>query len=254
MKLYTLITWATNWIGLELAKILAKQWKNIALHGRNQEALDLLKSELIWYGGEIATICEDLKTSDSAEHIVKKLNDGNVTVDVLVNNAWFGDFWLFKDTDVEQLEGMIMVNIFSLTKLTRLLLPSMLKLQEAKIINISSVAAFFPGPTMSVYYASKAYVLSFSEALSYELSKTWVQVQVICPGPTKSNFQKAAGISENLLFNDKIPSSAEVAVFIAKSMHTKKIVRVHGLSNYFSSLLPRFFPRSWVLKVVGKFI
>jgi len=148
---------------------------------------------------------------------------------------------------------MINVNITALTYLTRLFLPQMVKNGFGKIMNVASTAAFQPGPTMSVYYATKAYVLHFSEAIGNELEGTGVTVTALCPGATTSGFQAAANLGESkLVKGKKLPTSKDVAEYGYRAMMKGKAVAIHGFGNWLLAQSPRFAPRSWVVKVARK--
>ena len=168
----------------------------------------------------------------------------------MVNNAGFGHFGLFAESNWEKQHQMIELNITALTQLTHLFLPQLIQ-QKGKILNVASTAAFQPGPTMAVYYATKAFVLHFSEALSNELKPTGVTVTALCPGATESGFQKAAEMEESKLVKGrKLPSSADVAIYGYKAFMNGKVVAIHGWLNYLMAQSIRFTPRSLVLKVV----
>ena len=177
----------------------------------------------------------------------------NIDVDVLINNAGFGNLGKFSESDLKKELEMINVNISALTALTRLFLPEMIAKNHGKILNVASTAAFQPGPMMSVYYATKAYVLSFSEALSEELKGTGVTVTALCPGPTASNFQKTAGIQETKLIKGKrIATSKEVAEFGYDAMMKGKRIAVQGTMNKLMAYGVKFLHRRLVTRTVKK--
>jgi short-subunit dehydrogenase len=168
-----------------------------------------------------------------------------------VNNAGFGALGAFATSSWDKQAEMIQLNITTLTELTRLYLPSMLARKSGKILNLSSIAAFQAGPMMSVYYASKAYVLSFSEGLFEELRGTGVSVTALCPGPTESNFVKTAGAEDiSVLKTMKIPSSQEVAEYGYKALMQNKAVAVHGTLNKTLIMGTRLIPRSVLRKII----
>lgn len=173
-----------------------------------------------------------------------------IEVDYLINNAGFGDFGMFVDTDWSKELQMINLNITTLTQFTKLYLQDMVAKRSGKIMNVASTAAFQSGPTMAVYYATKAYVLSFSEAVDNEVRDKGVTVTALCPGATESGFQAAAAMEESALVKGKkLPSSKEVAEYGYKAMMKGKTVAIHGLMNYIMANSVRFLPRSIVVKV-----
>src|SRR3954465_2902869 len=195
-----LVTGASAGIGRELAKILAREGHDLLLVARREPDLTPLAAELKeQYDADSRVITADLAKPRAAQTLVKELGP-TTTVDVLVNNAGFGGHGAFwereRDADLRQ----IAVNVTALTDLTRLLLPGMVERHRGRILNVASTAAFQPGPLMAVYYATKAYVLSFSQALAEELSGTGVTVTTLCPGVTETEFQQVAG-AEGLRLN-----------------------------------------------------
>lgn len=246
-----LITGASSGIGLELAKIFAAQKVNLVLVARSKEKLQVLANELqSQHGVVVYVLAKDLSDYNTAKEIFDWCNDENIPVDYLINNAGFGDFGLFAESQWEKQEQMINLNITTLTYLTHLFLPAMIKKGAGKIMNVASTAAFQPGPTMAVYYATKAYVLHFSEAIANELEGTGVTVTALCPGATESGFQNAADMHESkLVKGKKLPSSKEVAAFGYKAMMRGKTVAIHGFRNYLLANSVRFAPRKLVVKI-----
>lgn len=249
-----LITGASNGIGLELAKIHASKGDNLVLVARNKVSLLELKKELEnTYKVQILVIGKDLSKANAAEEVFDEVKSKGIHIDYLINNAGFGDFGLFADTDWNKEEQMIQLNITTLTQFTKLFAKEMIKNGKGKIMNVASTAAFQSGPTMAVYYATKAYVLSFSEAISNELEGTGVSVTTLCPGATESGFQAAAAMEESALVKGKkLPTSKEVAEYGYKAMMNNKVVAIHGLMNYIMANSVRFIPRSMVVKVTRK--
>lgn len=249
-----LITGTSSGIGLELAKIFASKGINLIIASRNILELAKLGTELSEkhkiYVEEIEI---DLSHPGSAKRLYEEVKSLNFEIDYLVNNAGFGDFGLFHESDWDKQERMINLNMLTLTHLTRLFLPGMVKRKSGKIMNVASTAAFQPGPLMSVYYASKAYVLFFSEAIANELEGTGVTVTILCPGPTKSGFQKAANVQHSKMLNaDSIPTSKEVAEYGYKAMMKGKRVAIHGLMNKELAFFSRRAPKKFILKTVRK--
>ncbi len=193
MKETVLITGASSGIGLELAKCFAADQSNLILVARNTPALEKLAAELrAQHSIEAHVITADLSQSDAAQKIFDELKGRGMVVDVLVNNAGFGLHGSFAELPLLRQLEIIQVNVTALVALTGLFLPGMIQRERGGILNVGSVAGFFPGPNMAVYYASKAFVLSFSEALHEELRGTDIHVTNICPGPTATNFSQIA--------------------------------------------------------------
>lgn len=245
-----LITGASSGIGRSMAKILANDGWDLVISGRNVEALEKLRDELS-DKIKVYTIPADLSEDGSAERLFSEVREQNIQVDFLINNAGFGDLCLFKDCDIKWQSDMIHVNDIALTALTRLFLTGMIERGSGRILNVASIAAFQPGPLMSVYYASKAYVLSFTEALSVELKGTGVTVSALCPGPTDTNFMYVANASEKNLFKKSVKVSADdVAAYGLKKAMKGKVIIIPGMLLKMLPLLERLFPRSLVRRIV----
>ncbi len=250
MEKYALITGASQGIGYEFAVILAEKGYNLILVARNGEKLAKIQAELT-QKNKIKVLCsaQDLSQSIACDSVFTEF--GGLNVEILINNAGFGDFGEFVTSDWAKQNEMMQLNMVSLTQLTHLFLPKMVAQKNGKIMNIASTAAFQPGPLMSVYYATKSYVLSFSEAIGKELEKTGVTVTALCPGPTESGFQAAAALEESkLVKGKKLPTSKEVAEFGINAMMKGKSVKVHGFMNNFLAGLVKFLPRKMVLSMV----
>jgi short-subunit dehydrogenase len=254
MNKTALITGSSGGIGLELAKIHAENGDNLVLIARSKDKLEKLKTELeLKFKVQVYTIGKDLSISNSATEVYNELKRENISVDYLINNAGFGDFGLFAESDWTKQEKMINLNITSLSHFTRLFLPDMIKRKSGKIMNVASTAAFQPGPTMAVYFATKAFVLSFSEAINNEVSENGITVTALCPGATESGFQEAAAMEGSKLFTGrKLPSSRQVAEYGYKAMMKGKAVAIHGLMNAIMANSVRFAPRSVIVKITRK--
>lgn len=243
-----LLTGASSGIGKSMARILAKDGWDLIIVGRNRKGLDALADELS--GAKVTIIESDLSKDGAAESIFEETERQGLKVDFLINCAGFGDLGPFSECDKDWQADMIRVNDISLTVLTRLYLTGMLERGSGRILNVASIASFQPGPLMSVYYATKAYVLSFSEALAVELKGTGVMVSALCPGPTDTAFIETAGASGKNLFKKAACASADdVAAYGLKKAMKGKVIILPGSLK----LLPfseRFFPRSFVRKVV----
>jgi len=256
MKKTALITGATNGIGLELARIHASKGGDLVLVARNKTKLDALKSTLEdQYRVNVHTIVQDLSETDAANEVYKETERQQIRVHYLINNAGFGDYGMFTETDWEKESRMIQLNITTLTHLTKLYIREMKQAGGGRIMNVASTASFQPGPTMAVYFATKAYVLSFSEAISNELKASGIKVTVLCPGPTATGFSATGSMEESNLFrNKKLPNGVEVALYGYKSMLSGKTIAIHGLKNRIMTFAIRFIPRAWVLKVSRKML
>lgn len=249
-----LITGASSGIGLEFAKIFAAQKNNLVLIARSanklNELADTLKQQ---YDIMVRVIAADLSKMDEVQQVYSTCKEEGIVIDYLINNAGFGDFGFFIENDWSKTEQMIDLNMKSLTKLCYLFAPDMVVRKSGRILNVASTAAFQPGPTMAVYYATKSYVLFFSEALSNELKNFGVTVTCLCPGATESGFQAAAAMEESALIKGKkLPTSTEVALFGYKAMMKGKLTVIHGWMNFLLANSIRFTPRAWVLPIVRK--
>jgi uncharacterized protein len=254
MNKTTLITGASSGIGLELAHVFAREQHNLVITARREERLAELKNRLEEnYSIKVYPIAIDLSSSDAPAELYNFCNQKSLSIDNLINNAGIGDYGLFQNSDWNRQQTMIDLNISSLTRLTHLFLPELVKKERACIMNVASTAAFQPGPLMSVYYASKHYVLAFSEAIANELNGTGVTVTTLCPGPTESEFQEHANMKKSKLF-DRFPvaTSKEVAEYGYKSMQKGKRVAVYGVPNKISSKIVALFPRRFVTAAVRK--
>ena len=251
MNRVALITGAANGIGLEFSKIAANKGFNVVLIDINLEGLEILANEIQeTFGVKAFTKTEDLSQTNAAISIKAFLDKNNIKVSLLFNNAGFGNFGYFRETNLQKDQAMLNVHMVTSTSLTKMLLPDMVKDGYGRILNNASIAAFVPGPLMSTYHASKAYVLYFSVALADELKGTGVTVTTLCPGMTKTNFAKANG-NENPDIKMNIASAYKVAKYGYDMMEKGKPVAVPGFINKLSAFLPRFLPRKTLAKMVG---
>ncbi len=247
-----LITGASSGIGKELAHYFAKDGIHLVLTARNSAALEKIAIPLKEsYGIQIHIFPCDLSEPGGAQKIFDFCENAGIQIDYLINNAGFGDTGLFEQTDWNKNEQMIQLNITALTHLCRLFVPKMKVAGFGKVLNVASTAAFQPGPSMAVYFATKSYVLHFSEALNNELAGSGITVTALCPGPTETNFANAAGFKSDGIFDNKkkFPSADEVADFGYRAMMKGKSVAIHGTMNYIQANASRFFPRNWVVKI-----
>lgn len=254
MKNTALITGASGGIGLELARIHASKKGDLVLVARNEARLSEIKLELeTKYGIKVLVFASDLGKADAPKSVFDFTERAGIQIEYLINNAGFGDFGFFSELDWSRQEQMIQVNITALTQLCHLYLPKMLQQKRGRIMNVASTAAFQSGPTMAVYYATKAFVLSFSEAIDNEVRDKGITVTALCPGATESGFQSAAKMEESALVKGKkLPSSAEVAAHGYAAMMKGKTVSIHGIMNALMATSVRFTPRWLVVKITRK--
>lgn len=251
MNKTALITGASSGFGAEFAKLFAQDGCNLVLVARSKDALENLANELEKkYSIHVTVLPEDLSVTANVEKVYAKLKTKKIEVDFLVNNAGFGDYGFFFEEEYGKLEQMINLNIQALTKLCHLFAPSMIKKGHGRILNVASTAAFQPGPLMAVYYASKAYVLSFSEALGNELEGTGVTVTTLCPGASATGFEKSANLEKSKLFKRKLQTAEEVARFGYKHLMRGDATVIPGFSNRFAAWMIRFVPRKMAVKIV----
>ncbi len=249
-----LITGATKGIGYELTKLFAGDSYNLILVARNKDRLEELQEDLSEkHNIDITIIAKDLSVQNAAIEIFRETIGKQITVDVLVNNAGIGNFEIFNNEDLSKISQIMQINIVSLTELTKFYLKGMVYRKEGKILNVSSMAAFQPGPYMAVYYASKAYVQSFSEAIASELKGTGVSVTALCPGPTRSVFQSEVGSEGSRLSKLNLLSSSEdVAKSGYRALHDGKDVVIPGFINSSLRNTSRIIPRRTTIHVVRK--
>ncbi|MFZ1932092.1 MAG: SDR family oxidoreductase [Candidatus Sulfotelmatobacter sp.] len=246
--LTALITGASGGIGYELAKLFAKDHYNLVLVARSSDKLNQVASQLRQqFGLNVEAMALDLAQDQSVKMLFEHLKGEKLEVDVLVNNAGFGVFGEFGEMPEEEVLGQVQLNVVALTHLTRLFLPAMIERRQGKIMNVASTAAFQPGPLMAVYYATKAYVLSFSEALANEVAGTGVVVSCFCPGATDTGFQKRAGIENSRLFKKIGAMNVEtVARDGYRGLMAGKTLVISGTRNWLVAESVRLAPRKWV--------
>jgi short-subunit dehydrogenase len=249
----TLITGASAGIGAELVRVFAANGHRVALTARRADRLTALAGEITSAGGAAPIVIPcDLEQPDAGDKIAAALAAQGVEIEYLVNNAGFGIFGeAIKRDRAEQL-GIIAVNIRALTDLSLWFADDLIK-NSGGILNVGSIAGFLPGPGMAVYYASKAYVLSFSEALRAELAPRGVRVTVLCPGPVQSEFQQRAGFAPGLDSAILNVSAADVAKEGYRGLMANKRAVLPGLGIKIVPLLLRLFPRAFILAAVARF-
>ncbi len=247
-----LITGASSGIGLELARLFAADKADLVLVARSEGRLRELAQELKEkHQTRCTIIAADLGKPSAGAAIAGHLESEKIAVDVLVNNAGYGTYGPFASNPMEPELQMIQVNVLALTELTRRLLPGMIQRRHGRILNVASTAAFQPGPLMAVYYATKAYVLSFTEALANELKGTGVTATALCPGPTASGFQAVAKMQGSRLVHGKrMPDSASVARAGYRAMKAGRTVYIPGFGNWVMAGSVRFAPRKMVTSMV----
>ena len=250
-----LVTGASAGIGRELARVFARNGHGLILAARRLDELNALATELRdEFKVMVTCIRADLGTPDGAAKLFDDTTAAGLTVDVLVNNAGFGLLGPFAENEPETLHGMIAVNVAALTSLTRLSLPGMISRKSGRVLNVASTAAFQPGPLMAAYYATKAYVLSLSQALSYELRGTGVTVTCLCPGPTATEFSDVAGATKTRLFKKgRLMTAAAVADAGYAGLMAGKRVVIPGLQNRLMACLSPFTPRSFVMGMIERY-
>jgi hypothetical protein len=248
-----LITGASSGIGLELAHLFAHDGYRLVLVARNRAALRELGDELqSRYSVEVRISPKDLAHPSAPIELYQELQQAGVVLDVLVNNAGFGDSGPFLKTDWNNEAEMIQVNIVALTELTKLFLPQ-IRAREGKLLNVASVAAFLPGPYMAIYYASKAFVLHFTEAIAEELSGTGTTVTCLCPGPVETNFQRRAHTNASAMMRSPLLVDVrEVARAGYEGMKQGKRVVIPGWKNRMMTEMLRLAPRSVVTRMVSR--
>jgi short-subunit dehydrogenase len=241
-----LVTGGSGGIGFEIARVLAKKGFDLVLVARKRDALEAAAGQLEGkYGARVHVFAADLRRAEAPQMIFDFLHNENIPIEVLINNAGFGLLGEFADTKLQRELEMIQVNISALTSLTKLFLPAMIKRKSGRVLNLASTAAFQPGPLMAVYYATKAYVLSFSQALAEELRDSGVTVTVLCPGPTATEFASSANVGKSGLFAAfGIADAADVAEFgVSAMMHGRRIA-IPGIKNKIVAQASRFTPRA----------
>lgn len=246
-----LVTGGSGGIGLELAKVLARNGFDLVLVARKRDTLEAAAGQLEGkFDVRAHVFAADLRRREAPQEIFDFLQNENIPIEVLVNNAGFGLGGEFSETAVERELEMIQVNIVALTHLTKLFLAPMIKRKSGRVLNVASTAAFQPGPLMAVYYATKAYVLSFSGALAEELRNSEITVTALCPGPTDTDFADTAEMGESRLFNAfGIADAADVAKYGYDAMMSGKRVAIPGIKNKILAQANRLAPRSLSAKM-----
>ena len=247
MTKVALITGASAGLGVEFARQLSARGRRLVLVARRKERLDDLATEL----GNARAVAIDLSEGDAAAKLMADLRANGETVDLLVNNAGFGLIGSFARLDARRLRQMIDLNVGTLTDLCRLVAPQMIESKSGAILNVASTAAFQPGPKMAVYFATKAYVLSLSEALHEELKPHGIRVTCLCPGPTRTEFGEVAGFGGNAVFERVAMNASDVVKAGLSALDRNRAVIVTGIINKIAAASTRFAPRPVVRKIAG---
>jgi uncharacterized protein len=247
MRKVALVTGASAGLGVEFARQLSKRGHRLVLAARRKERLEGLAKEL----GNARAVTIDLSKPNAAAKLMADVEAHSETVDLLVNNAGFGLIGHFAELDAKRERQMIDLNIGTLADLCRAVAPGMIERKSGGIINVASTAAFQPGPKMAVYFATKAFVLSLTEALHEELKPHGIHVTCLCPGPTRTEFGDVAGFGGNGLFDRVAMESPEVVKAGLEGLDRNKAVVVPGLVNKVTANSGRFAPRSVVRKIAG---
>jgi len=247
VKKVALVTGASAGLGVEFARQLSERGRRLVLAARRKERLEGLAAEL----GKARAVAIDLSKKDAAAKLMADLEANGEEIDLLVNNAGFGLIGRFAKADAKRLRQMIDLNVGTLTDLCRAVAPRMIDRKSGGIINVASTAAFQPGPNMAVYFATKAFVLSLTEALHEELKPHGVHVTCLCPGPTRTEFGDVAGFGGNGMFDRVAMESPEVVAAGLEGFDKNKAVVVPGLVNKIGASSTRFAPRSVVRKIAG---
>jgi short-subunit dehydrogenase len=247
VKKVALITGASAGLGVEFARQLSRRGHRLVLAARRKDRLEELANEL----GNARAVAVDLSKKDASAKLMTDLEAAGEGVEVLVNNAAFGLMGRFAELDARRLRQMIDLNVGALTDLCRAVAPQMIARGSGGIINVASTAAFQPGPNMAVYFASKAYVLSFTEALHEELKPHGVNVSCLCPGPTRTEFGAVAGFKGSAVYDRVVMQPPEVVEAGLDGLEKNHAVVVPGLTNKIIAASTRFAPRSVVRKIAG---
>lgn len=239
-------------IGYELAKLFAKDKRNLILISRNILKLQDVKNELSKFNIDIKILALDLKNSEDIQDLFNYIEANKLNINILINNAGIGTFGDFNNIEWKSEEALIDINIKALTKLTKYFLPKVVKEKEGGILNVASTAAFCSGPRMATYYASKAYVLNLTEAIYEEYKAAGIKISCLCPGPVKTSFQDKAGIKKSKSAKKYLMDAEEVAKICYKDFYKRKVIIIPGFKNKLlvmgNKLLPRSISRKIILK------
>lgn len=248
---FALVTGASSGLGAEFARLLAADGWSLVLVARSAAPMEALATELRSSGVTVHVIPTDLADPTAPAALFHELQSRGVAIDVLINNAGFGSHGRFDQSDAAQQMAIVQVNVAALAHLTRLFLPAMVAAGRGRIMNVASVAGFLPGPLMAVYYASKAFVLSFSEALHEEVRGQGVRVAALCPGPTRTEFADVAGMADSPLFQRFASDAAAVVRDGLAALDRNEAVKVSGAMNAAMAGSIRLTPRTLARRIAG---
>jgi uncharacterized protein len=249
------ITGASTGLGREFARLCARDGYDVVLIARSRPQLEALAAEIQQDTSRTARVIEkDLSIPDAAREVFDELTSAGLNVELLINNAGFGLVGRFWELDEEQQMRMVQLNVGALTHLTRLFLPGFVQRRRGQVLNIASTAAFQPGPLMAVYYATKAYVVSFSEAMHNEVRDYGITITALCPGPTKTEFDKrAGGTNTKLLKGRNVMDANAVAQIGLAAVRAGKQLVIAGRINAVMAFLTRFAPRQFAASMARRF-
>lgn len=247
MSKMVLITGATSGLGYEFVRLFSNDGYHLVLVSRNEDKMREMMTD--FPSSVVKIIPKDLSVPGAAEEVFNEVMKEDLEIDILVNNAGFGLKGSFEKLDLPKQTEMIQLNITALTELTHYFLPKMIENDSGKILNVASTAAFQPGPNMAVYFATKAYVLSFSEGIAEELSDRNVTVTTLCPGATHTNFSSVANLQNSKMFS-RAMSAKEVALEGYHSLMAGKRIVVTGSFNRVGTIAAKLLPRSTTAKIV----
>ena len=254
-----LITGASSGIGYELAKIYAENKNNLILVARGKDKLEKLKKEILEEkNSEINVLIleKDLGKENASFELYQEVKKHNINVDVLINNAGIGIYGEFSKilwSDMNKNNSLINLNIRTVVELTKLYLDDFLQKNEGEILNVASIASFFPGPIMATYYASKAFIFSFTEAIREEVAYSNVKIGTLCPGPTATEFEKSPNIEENSIFSRlKVMTAKKVAEIAYRDFEKGKNIIIPGILNKITVFMIRFLPRKTITKIAKR--
>lgn len=250
MEKFSIVTGGASGLGFEFVKLLLIDEYNVIIIDNDKKGLNNIKSKIdLKHYKKIVLMHKDLSNPDSSKEIYKEFKNKNV--EILINNAGFGLFGKFKDTSWEIEKSMIMLHVMCTTEMTKLFLNKMITNKKGKILNMASLAAFQPGPLMSIYYSTKAFILHFSESIANELKGSGISVTVLCPGQTRTKFQQKVSNKEKKI-NFNFSTAEEVAKYGYKAMMDGKTIAIPGTINKILSTIHRFIPRSITTKLMRK--
>ncbi len=252
-KKTALITGASSGLGLEFAKFFAQDGHSLVLVARRVDRLESIAADLrIRFGIQVETLGADLEQAGISQKVFEFCKSKNLQIEFLVNNAGFGYVNEFLQEDIALDRGMMMLNVVTLVEMSKVFAEPMVKRKSGRILNIGSTAGFQPGPFMATYYASKAFVNSFSEALSHELRKSGVTVTLSCPGPTRTEFGARSGADKKPLFKMGASSAEDVAREAYQAMMKGERRVIHGMQNRIAAISAGMTPNFILLKIVEK--